>query len=208
MNKDDTRKFQINISLKLRCNLQVTKRDLYQVEVLIRKTELNQEEGWKFQMADNEDEVYLECKPGYYQLNIDRPELDCGVAQILIQLCLNENVIHDVDNQENQAMLMIERYHLNNEVWVESNCDKIVYTENLIEPLNMAYLYIKAAMLSHYEFSFILLSNLNIYPPKGKILTNRLLIRYDGMGGMVKYDEVENVEGTEWFFCKKKSRDE
>ena len=103
---------------------------------------------------------------------------------------------------------MVERYHLNNEVWVESNCDKIVYTENLIEPLNMAYLYIKAAMLSHYDFSFILLSSLNIYPPKGHIPTNRLLIRYDGIGGMVKYNEVENVEDTEWFFCKQKSRED
>ena len=74
--------------------------------------------------------------------------------------------------------------------------------DDLVKPLNLASLYLKAAILSKFNFAFIKLLNKDTFPSRGFDPTELLLEKYDGMGGMVNDDKIVNVEGTQWFFCR------
>ena len=113
--------------------------------------------------------------------------MGCGISQILIQLCLNEPNIHEVQYNGNQALKILEADDFN---WVNGNCKKIVYMRNLFKPLNMASIYLKAAILSKFDFAFIKLLNLGKFPSRGFTPTEVLLEKYDGMGGMVNEDKM------------------
>ena len=119
---------------------------------------------------------------------------------MLIQLCLNEPDIHEVKHNGNQAMSLLQTDAMNMK-WVTSHCKKIVYITNLDKPLNVASQYLKAAILSKFKFTFIKLLDSKMYPPSGAIKTKNLFKRYYGMGGIVKYDKVINIQGRQWFFC-------
>ena len=157
-------------------------------------------------MVGKERDVYLTCKPGYFHVNVKGPTKGCGISQILIQLCLNEPNIHEVQYNGNQAVKIIETDDFGSffdlKLMVNGLCKKIVFTRNLVKPLNMASLYLKAAILGKFNFAFIKLLNLNTFPSSGFIPTELLLEKYDGMGGMVNNDKTVNVEGTQWFFCR------
>ena len=150
--------------------------------------------------------AYLICKPGYYDLKIKECGLSCGIAQILIQLCLNEENIHDVKNKENQAMSFIRP---GGQTWIRKHCKKIAYTgnkENLslwgfVGIYKLVSSILQAAILSQFDDTLIKLPNLNSYPPEGFTFITDLLGRYDGKEGMVKDGKLVNIKNSKWFFC-------
>ena len=197
--------FQIDITLRQKCKLEATKSNAKIVEVRIKKTKVGQS-SWKYELNEVDLTAYLTCKPGYYDLRIKEPELNCGIAQILIQLCLNEENIHDVKNIENQARFSIGPARF---IWVKNHCKKFLFTgtkENLgllgfVGISELASSILQAAILSQYNGGLIKLPNLDFYPPEGFTFTTDLLGRYDGKGRMVKDGKVVNIDKPEWFFC-------
>ena len=234
MKEDEVRTFQIDITLKEKCKLKTTRNNAKIVKVRIKKTKLGRS-NMKYQLiekdtteetttettteettteTDTEKDTatvkdttaYLICKPGYYDLKIKECGLSCGIAQILIQLCLIEEDIHDVKNKENRAMLSITPGHI---MWVRTHCKKVVYTGNkdnlslwgfvgiskLVSPI------LQAAILSQFDDTLIKLPKLGSYPPEGFTFITDLLGRYDGKEGVVKDGKLVNIKKSEWFFC-------
>ena len=142
-------------------------------------------------------------------MNVEGKEQGCGIAQILIQLCLNEAKIHEVTYSGNQALELLQAYYAPNEYAVEVErakafCKKLVAVENLVKPLYLAFLYLDGAILSGFSRTFIMLSNDEVYPSSGFTPggpTSDLYESYNGDGGMYEKGEVINVHDTNWFFC-------
>ena len=214
----EVRMFQIDISRKIYCRLNPNQEDKKIVEIKIRKIGPNSnncKDCSRFEMDGEETDVYLSCKPGNYDVNVEGPASGCGISQILIQLCMNEPRIHEIKYNGNQAMKLLEADYLElNNLnwlsvdWVKSNCKKIIYLDNLDKPLSLVSLYLKAAILSQFKLTLIKLLDSKMYPSTGAIATKDLLKRYYGIGGVVKYYKVINVQGTfkglnvrQWFFC-------
>lgn len=180
------------------------------VEVNILK--MKSGSAWKYEIMNHDTPAYLMCKPGYYDLKIEEAGLNCGIAQILIQLCLNEENLHDVKNRENQAMFALRTWSFRYGflMWVRKHCEKVVFTnskenlEGFVGISKLASAILQAAILSQYSDALIKLPNLPYYfpyPPGGFTFTTDLLGRYDGKKGMVKEGKVVNIDKTEWFFC-------
>ena len=157
-------------------------------------------------MIEGERNPSLTCNPGNYHLDIDRISVGCGIAQVLIQLCLNENGLdfHNVFNKYNEAMLKVSKLDDENRQWIVNNCKKVAYTKNLVQPLNLGSQYLQAAILSQFDRAIVMNSDLSSYPVEGVTFTWDLLARYDGNRAMVISDQSFNVDGTDWIFCSSK----
>ena len=104
MNVDEDRSFKIDVSLKHDCQIQPNHHSPNTIEIRIKKTR-ESSQSWKFQVMEEERNPSLTCNPGNYHLDIDRISVGCGIAQVLIQLCLNENSL-DFHNVFNKYILL------------------------------------------------------------------------------------------------------
>ena len=207
MKTGEIRLFKIDIFSIKNCGLKPTEDNPNLIEIKIRKAKRtgcdDNVEGCRyFEMVDMESDVHLICKPGcIHEVKAGGLAQGCGISKLLIQLCLNEANIHQVNHDRNQAMNILRADDLaTTKSWVKSNCEKIVYISNLPK-FYVGSLYLKSAISSNYDSAFIKLSDSRIYPPEGATCTEELLNRYNGNGGMESNGNTVNVYQKPWFVC-------
>jgi len=67
----------------------------------------------KFRMISSDAEVFVNCNDGFIDnLKTKGPAEDCGIEEILIQLCMNEAEIHNVDRKKNDGFLVVKNWAL------------------------------------------------------------------------------------------------
>ena len=218
MKKGEIRRFKIDITLKQDCKLHSSNNDQNILEVKIKKVKTSSSsdyfgKAWTYHMIGKPTDVYLRCGSGYYNLKIAELELGCGIAQILIRLCLNEETIHDVKNSKNKANRMIKNSHYSNgdelSQWISSNCEKIVYVRHANKmDSKIPSLYLQGAILSKYDRAIILFKK-QVSNHPSFTFTTEILGRYDGNGKIVMDEQRINrkavsIENSEWFFCFRK----
>ena len=221
MKKGEIRRFKIDITLKQDCKLHSSKNDQNILEVKIKKVKTSSSsdyfgKAWTYHMIGKPTYVYLSCGSGYYNLKIAEPELGCGIAQILIQLCLNEKTIHDVKNSKNKANMemRISNYPKDDELyqWISANCEKIVYVRHANKmDSKIPSLYLQGAILSKYDRAIILFKTPFSNNPSFTF-TTEILGRYDGKGKVVMDEQRINrkavsIEDSKWFFCFRKMKE-
>ena len=215
MQDGQTRKFKIDKTKKKNCKLPGEKI----VEIEIKK------ENEFFRMVNAENQVYVQCEAGYVPSLIVRGKADqCGIGKILMQLCFNEDKIHNVARKDaNKAINKMNKYIRDCQKvatckdenlkrlrkWIKSYCSKIIYLEMFAEPMTAAHVYFKSAMASGFIEMFILSndeevhpSEVESYPKEGPCSVEMLQESYTDDGHMeVDGGEKTLVWGSNWFFC-------
>ena len=187
------RKFEIN-NKKPPCKLDSN-------EITIRKTVLTRRNERIFELGIG-DAAKIQCFPGYIGLVYTKGKAEgCGIAQILMRLCLNDGSIHDVANQEaNLAMRDILYSDLEIlQKWAQE-CTKIVYMTMSADPKSGAYVYFKSVRASGFNQMFIRINDQEMYPKSGPCSVETLQERYNE-GNMVEGKDVEDVYEKNWYFC-------
>ena len=175
-------------------------------EITIKKTLLkSSSNNRKFNV-----EVYnafINCFPGEINFLWTKGITEgCGIGKILMRLCLNEENIHDVDEEldENLAMAHIRKLampgHELLEKWATVDCSKIVYLGMSPDPIDSAYVYFISARESGFDQMVITIDKVGIYPKSGPCSVETLQKRYDN-GNMVEGDDIVQVIDQDWFFC-------
>ena len=207
MKTGEIRLFKITIFSIRNCGLKPTEDNPNMIEIRIRKAKRSgcddHVEGCRyFEMVDMESDVHLICKPGYiHEVKAEGLAQGCGISKLLIQLCLNEANIHQVNHDRNQAMNILRADDLaHTKTWVKSNCENIACFSDFPK-FYMGSLYLKSAISSNYDSAFIKLSDSSIYPPEGPTCTEELLERYNGNGEMEHNGNTVNVYRVPWFVC-------
>ena len=145
MAKDEKRQFEI-----------IKKCELDLKTIWIRKTV---KESMRTYEVVEYPEAYIQCSPGYVQnIQTKGATEGCGIGKMLTRLCLNEENIHNVGNNEaNRAMQDIrslvkackadescketnnEKQLTKMEKWASSECSKMVTLFMMAEPRSAAY---------------------------------------------------------------------
>ena len=209
MNLEEVRDFKIDKGKKPDCKLPTN-------EIKIKKQEdPSNSEGYKFSMV-GEREVFIECFPSYVpHLKAKGKAEGCGIGKMLMQLCFNENNIHDVQNNDkNRALAMIDRLkdmmedkELADKVqkWAETKCSKLLFLDMESSPKSKAHVYFNSAIASGFDYMFIDIDNEEFYPKTGPCPVKTLKERYNDEGYMVNGDEKVKAWEQQWFFCHPKT---
>ena len=214
MNVGATRKFKIDKRKKKNCGLPGTEI----VEVEIRK-EKSVDFEFIFRMVNTDDEVFVHCGAGYVVLlKVVGKAEQCGIGKILMQLCLSETKIHNVeDNHKNKALEEMDEYvkrykdvKFNNlRKWIISHCKKVFYLEMEAHPRSAAHVYFNSALVSGFTEMFMLPypTTLSLpddaepYPKEGPCSVKMLKEKYTDDGQMEDGGKKTMVWGMDWFFC-------
>ena len=100
MKVEKTRLFKVDKSIMKRCKSPVPEA----IEIEIKKETSEQLilgeiiiELSKFRMISQEAEAFIDCKSGSIDnMSNKGPTEDCGIEEIILQLCMNEDEIHNV----------------------------------------------------------------------------------------------------------------
>ena len=119
----ETRTFQIDKLKKKDCKLQG--KGIIDIEIT---KERSTGHAFTFKMVNMEN-VYIHCDDGYIpQLNTFGGAENCGIGKILTQLCLSEEIIHNVEsNEENKALLELKKHR--NELQDDGKLKKLAKLE-------------------------------------------------------------------------------
>ena len=211
MKEDETRKFELD---KGKPNCQLLKDGI--TEITIGKVESAKEQyGFRYNLVEPKLDVYIDCYPGKIEFlyTIGKAE-GCGIGKILTKLCLNEERIHNVENnKENKASKDLGTAKLINKTpefqdlykWVNSQCSKLVF---LIMQAKRGggFIYFNSAEESKYSQMFIMNVNDVIYPKSGTSSVAELKKKYTTEGVIVDNGVKINVFDMNWYFCLPKSR--
>ena len=127
------------------------------------------------QLLKYEKDANIQCDAGYiHYVSAEGQTNGCGIAKILTKLCLNEEQIHNVaNNEENESVKNIQEWideckaskqcekekHLdsliNLQKWVNSECSKLVSLHMSAKEKSGAYVYFNAALDTGYTEMFI-----------------------------------------------------
>ena len=225
MEVGETRKFEVDKNVKKGCKLPGEGI----IEIQIKK---EQPKVWasEFRMVSPKaDDVFINCDDGYIdKLQTRGIAENCGIGKILMQLCLNENEIHNVaNNDKNGALNQIDKYITDcnkkescNEIaqaeiaqleklreWIPTHCSKLILLEMQAKPRSTAHVYFNSAKAAGFKKMFMIdhvwlwYEPVNFYPKKGPCPVKMLQKRYSEDGYMVDGKEKTLVWGMNWFFC-------
>ena len=114
--------------------------------------------------------MYVQCGSGYVPtLNVQGNAEGCGIGQILMQLCFNEEEKHSVEGttDDNSALDKMDEYitdcqrancNLNPtdlKKWVVEHCSKLMYLEMKTKKFGAAHVYFNSAMDSGFRKMFM-----------------------------------------------------
>ena len=232
MEVDETRSFEIDKKVKKNCKLPGPQI----VEIQIKKERSEFMQLTKFRMVNPDlapAEAFINCEDGFVDyLKTKGPAADCGIGKILMQLCLNEDEIHNVKRKdENRALQKLKDYIDdckkkascsqndklikklgNTKKWAKSHCKKLIYLEMRADPRTQAHLYFKSTIASGYTQMFMITEELDdtpstwdFYPKEGPCPVEMLQKRYSDDGYMINGQEIIEVLGMNWFFCQPKT---
>ena len=194
-------------------------------EITVRKTAWPNEEKRVLKVVGYENDAYVEYFPGYVQQLYARGKTQgCGIATILMKLCLNEESIHNVENnEENRAVTTVKHWAetckfedsckeedhkeliKTLEEWSSSKCSKMVYLLMQAKPKIGAHVYFNSAIDTGFSQMFIKIKTEEMYPKNGPCSVKTLKGRYNEDGDMVEGEDEVFVYGKPWFFCTPKS---
>ena len=220
MKTNEIRKFKLDKKRKKACKLP-------EDQISIRKTADSND--LTFEVVKYEKDAYITCSPGYINyITADGITRECGIGTFLMKLCLNEEKIHNVaNNNENEAVKSIdalvdlckedelcnEKYIQNKiimlEKWISSDCSKIISLHMTADPKNRGHLYMKSSLDTGFTKMFIKIVQENLdwdlYPRDDCHSVEVLNERYNDDGEMVEGDNKVEVFDQDWFFCLPKS---
>ena len=174
-----------------------------------------------FEVVKYEKDANIQCDAGYiHYVSAEGQTNGCGIAKILTKLCLNEEQIHNVaNNEENESVKDIQEWideckaskqcdkekHLENLInlkkWVNSECSKLVSLYMSATQKSGAYVYFNAAIETGYTEMFIKTGINDMYPKDNCRAVETLKGRYNN-GKMVEGNIEIDVYQKDWFFCK------
>ena len=171
--------------------------------------------------------AFIHCNKGFIPLVKAQGKAEnCGIARILMQLCINEEGFHNVaNNDENEAVRQMGKYVeeclkeesctasdqqlkkiRNLEEWITSRCSKLMYLEMEADPKTGAHVYFNSAVASGFTEMFMIsqlwYEDFKFYPNEGPCHVKELQNKYSNDGNMVDEDEKTMVWGWNWFFCQ------
>ena len=141
-------------------------------------------------------DAYVVCMAGTVpMLKVYGDATECGIGKMLMQLCFNEEQIHNIgDEMKNTAIEKIKDYFVVDglqmakemETWVKSKCKKILYLTMTASPPSAAHLYFKSAFEAGFTEMFIVLNKhlgkREFYPKQGPCAVKALQKRYTNEG--------------------------
>lgn len=228
MMEGETRTFYIDKTKKKDCKLPVSNLNMIKIEITKERSERSPNDAFTFRMVSMKGiahNPYIDCYNGYIsQLRTFGGSENCGIGKILMQLCLNEETIHNVKNRlrKNKAFTELNKFHLNNKddtktnklnkfgQWASKHCSKFVYLVMDSEPRSKAHVFFNSAIESGFTKMFMIKDNLKpgtklkFYPIEGPCNVNTLQDLYSDDG---KIGEIgcglkrTKVWGWNWFFC-------
>ena len=168
----ETRKFKVNKREKKNCKLPGPE----MVEIEIKK-ESSLLFASNFRMVSPSAEAFVNCDDGFVPLiQTQGIAENCGIGKILMQLCMNEENIHNVArNDKNGALAKLKDYiqeckerencrsrqdlvikFKNLKKWSKSHCSKLIYLEMAAKPYEKAHLYFKSSIASGFTDMLVL----------------------------------------------------
>jgi len=228
MRVEETRKFKIDKSIKKDCGL--PGEGIIEIEIKKEKS-IVFASTFRMVKPDLGSRVaFIHCNKGYVALVKAQGKAEsCGIAKILMQLCINEEGFHNVaSNYKNEAVILMGKYVQeclkkescmandqqlkkirNLENWITSHCSKLVYLEMESDPKTGAHVYFNSAVASGFPEMFMINpiwnEDLKFYPNEGPCPVKELQKKYSNDGNMVDDDEKTMVWGWNWFFCQPKT---
>ena len=209
MNFGETRTFQIDKTKYLKCRLAEN-------EIDILKDDDWGQDNPGFIVVKNVASAYVECRPGSINdIRVSEEARECGIGTMLMQLCLNEEKIHKVaNNDKNQGLSLIRELSETNQVpnakevesWVDSNCEKLVSIDITCQIQPSAHVFFSSALASGYTdmfFALILRSKRSeFYPSKIPASVKEMKEHYTDDGYVLESDGSKvKVSGEMWFLC-------
>ena len=220
---DEVRKFTIDKTKKKECGL--AGENFVEIEIKKEKSEVYVS---TFRMVNPNEQAFVNCDYGYVALLKTKGKAQkCGIGRILMELCNNEEEIHNVvGNEKNEAMNQIDKYiqdsskkesneEHDKEVkklksfkeWTTDHCSKLIYMEMEAKPRSTAHVYFNSAIASGFTRIFMIshvwlwYEDVKFYPNEGPCKVKTLQKRYSNDGYMIDGDKKTLVWGWNWFFC-------
>ena len=229
MTEGETRTFYIDKTEKKDCKLPVSNLNMIiKIEITKERSERYPNDAFTFRMVSMKGisyNPYIECDNGYIpQLRTFGEAENCGIGKILMQLYLNEETIHNVENRllTNKALTELRKFKLpckddikinklaKLEKWVSTRCSKFFYLVMDSDPRSKAHVFFNSAIESGFTQMFMIKDNLKpgsklkFYPIEGPcdVKTLQDLYSDDGKIGEIGCGlKRTKVWGWNWFFC-------
>ena len=225
MMEGETRTFYINKFKKKDCKLPVSNLNMVEIEITKERSERSPNDAFTFRMVSMigiSHNPYIDCDNGYIpKLSTFGGAENCGIGKILMQLCLNEETIHNVENRlrKNKALTELNTFKLNckddikiNKLnkrgkWAIDHCIKFVYLVMDSDPRSKAHVFFNSAIESGFTQMFMIKDNfkpgskLKFYPMEGPCDVKTLQDKYSDDGKIVDGLKRTKVWGWNWFFC-------
>ena len=169
-----------------------------------------------FIVVDNVATSYVECSSGSIDhIQVSEEARECGIGTMLMQLCLNEEEIHNVANNNfNYGVSLIRQFSETYNVpyakevgsWVNSNCEKLVSIDLDCSIPPSVHVFFSSALASGYTdmiFALITLSQKRFYPMKTLGSVKEMKKHYTDDGYILESDgnKVE-LFGEIGLFCQ------
>ena len=212
MELGETRTFKIDKLSKPNCKLE-------EDEISIQKTE-EKKDSYSFSMSLRNARSFIRCFPGEVKnVKVSPKAENCGIGKILMKLCLNEEQIHNVENNDiSLALKAMKSYKTfpsieKMETWIKSSCKKLLFLMITSTPKSKGHLYFNSALETGYTEMFFALDK-EFYPEEGGCSVEALQKRYtddghitdnDGTPVRVLGDDKIKVFAKNWFFCQPKN---
>ena len=208
MEEGETRKFEIDKNNKPKCQYP-------EKEITIGKKShsVKNNNKWIYGVVELDYQAYINCFPGEVDFLFTAGiAQNCGVGKILMKLCLNEEKIHNVENnEENDAMsdLKLSADLSKNDVFkkfvknIETDCSKLIYLMMTADVPSKGHIYFKSAEESGYSQMFIETQapGKETHPKSGTCSVSELAKLYNDDGYIIDGDDKVYVRGKAWFFC-------
>ena len=210
MDFGEKRTFQIDKQKHAKCRLAEN-------EIEILKNDDCGKDNPSFIVVDNVASAIVECMPGcIYDVRVSEEARECGIGTMLLQLCLNEEEIHNVaNNDKSHGLSLLRELSETNEVpdakevesWVYSNCEKFVSLEIVCSIPPSAHVFFSSALASGYTEMFFALINHSkrseFYPLKIPGSVKEIKKKYSADGYILESDGNKvKVTGEIWLFCQ------